>query len=278
MRFDLHVHTTFSDGDYSPSEVVQIAKQKRIGLIAITDHDECRGYDDVKEETGICILPGIELAARFEGEAHILGLGIDWHSEALLRHIERVAVLRRERAGGIIKKLRKAGLDITIKDVESECRGGVIGRPHIAAALVKKGRSSSVKEAFKTYLSKHTEFYVPFDKISVEEAAKLIGKAGGKAVLAHPGFIGEAARNKLMPLLGDMGFWGIEAYHPSHSKGQCTEFESLARSMGLYVTAGSDFHGSAKPAITLGCETRGSEYLKSGVRSLMADSDVKDYL
>ncbi len=278
MRFDLHVHTTFSDGDYSPSEVVRLAKQKGIGLIAITDHDECRGFGDVKEETGIKVLPGIELAARFEGEVHVLGLGIDWQSEPLLRHIERVVNLRRDRAAGIIKKLRKAGIDITVKDVENECLGGVMGRPHIAAALVNKGHASSVKEAFKAYLSKHSEFYVGFDKISVQEAVKLIRIAGGKAVLAHPGLIGETARNDLMPLLGDMGFWGIEAYHPAHSDGNCKEFESLARSMGLYVTAGSDFHGSAKPKIEIGCETRTSEYLEESIRLLAAEADFIDYL
>jgi predicted metal-dependent phosphoesterase TrpH len=143
---------------------------------------------------------------------------------------------------------------------------------------VKKRYAKNVKEAFKAYLSKHTEFYVPFDKISVDEAAELIGKAKGLAVLAHPGFIGEAAQNKLLPSLREMGFWGIEAYHPSHSDGQCAMFESIARSYGLYITSGSDFHGSAKPGIEIGGETRGGEYLKASVRELMGNADVKDYL
>lgn len=272
MNIDLHLHTTFSDGDLSPREVVAIAKQKGLDIIAITDHDECRGFGDIGETEGMTVLPGIELAARFEGEVHVLGLGIDWRSKSMAAHVERVAALRRERAECIVNKLRAAGVKITIEDVCAECGADVIGRPHIAAALLKNGCAGSVKEAFKTYLSKHSEFYVSFDKISASEAAQLINKAGGKAVLAHPGLIGEAARNKLFPLLREMGFWGVEAYHPSHTDGQCAEYESLARSIGIFVTAGSDFHGSAKPRIKVGCETRGGEYLKESVYRLAMDA------
>ncbi len=270
MNIDLHLHTTFSDGDFSPREVVEAAKQKGLEIIAITDHDECRGFAQVRDTQGITVLSGIELAARFEGEAHVLGLGIDWRNEALLKHIESVAALRRDRALSIVKRLQKAGFDITIDDVEELCLADAIGRPHIAAALVKKGYASGVKEAFKAYLSKHTEFYVAFDKISVEEAAALIIKAGGRAVLAHPGLIGEAERKRLLSRLSHMGFWGIEVYHPSHTDGQCLEFESLARREGLFVTAGSDFHGSAKPKTQIGCETRGGEYLSQSVKALVS--------
>lgn len=269
MDIDLHLHTTFSDGDFSPRDVVRMAKKKGLGMIAITDHDECRGFGDIGKTDGITVLPGIELAARFEGEAHVLGLCIDWRRAAMLSHVGRVTELRCERAQRIVEKLREAGIGITIDDVRERCGADVIGRPHIAAALVKNGCAGSVREAFRKYLSKHSEFYVPFDKISVSEAARLVNDAGGKAVLAHPGLINEGVRRRLFPQLCDMGFWGVEAYHPSHTDGQCTEFVSMARSLGLSVTAGSDFHGSAKPDIKIGCERRGGEYLKESVRILM---------
>jgi predicted metal-dependent phosphoesterase TrpH len=267
MKLDLHVHTTYSDGDLTPREAVDTAKQKRLKCIAITDHDECRGYGDVADETGILVVPGIELAAKFEGEVHILGLMIDWRSPRLLEHVESVASLRAERARSMIDKLNEAGVDLTMEDVERES-AGIIGRPHIGAALVKKGYAGTVKEAFTKYLSKHTQFYVPFDKISVEQAASLINGAGGKAILAHPGLAKEDVRRKLIPKLAGMGFWGIEAYHHTHTNGQCREFESLARRNGLFVTAGSDFHGSAKPEIEIGSETRGGAYLKKSVEAL----------
>jgi predicted metal-dependent phosphoesterase TrpH len=267
MNIDLHVHTTYSDGDLTPQEVVEAAKRSGLKAIAITDHDECRGFGDVVGETGITVIPGIELAAKFEGEVHVLGLSIDWRSPQILAHIESVTSLREERARGMIRKLRSAGIDISIEDVCAEC-SGIIGRPHIAAVLVKKRYAESVKEAFSKYLSKHTEFYVPYNKISIERAAELIGSAHGRAVLAHPGLIKEDVRTRLIPKLKGMGFWGEEAYHTAHTDGLCVEFESLARQHGLYVTAGSDFHGSAKPDIAIGCETRGGEYLKRSVEAL----------
>jgi predicted metal-dependent phosphoesterase TrpH len=267
MDIDLHVHTTYSDGDLTPREVAAAAKQKGITCIAITDHDECRGCGEAAMETGVTVVPGIELSAKYEGETHVLGLCIDWRSPALLAHIEEAALLRGERAQSIIERLNAAGVHITIEDVRCES-SGIIGRPHIAAALVKKRYASSVKEAFKTYLSKHTQFYVPYDKISIERAVELINGAGGKAVLAHPGLLRDETRDALFPRLKSFGFWGVEAYHTTHTDGECVEYESRARQYGLYVTAGSDFHGSAKPSIDIGSETRGGAYLRQSLEAL----------
>ncbi len=268
MNIDMHVHTSFSDGDYTPPDIVRMAKEKGLGLIAITDHDECRGYEEITAETGITVLPGIELASKYKSEVHVLGFGIDWRSAPLILHIEGVTQLRKHRAENMIKNLNSAGIGITLEDVKAECGGKVIGRPHIAAALVKKGCASSYKEAFKAFLSRHSPYYVTFEKITVQGAAGLIREAGGLPVLAHPGLIKGETLGSLFPNLKDMGFWGVEAYHPAHSDGQCREYESLARSYGLFVTAGSDFHGSAKPAVELGGEKRGGEYLAESVRVL----------
>lgn len=269
MNIDMHVHTSFSDGDYTPDEIARMAKEKGLKLIAITDHDECRGYEEIAGlDAEISVCPGIELASKYKGEVHVLGLNIDWRSGALLKHIENVSLLRKSRAESMIKNLNSAGLGITIDDVKAECAGKIIGRPHIAAALVKRGWASSHKEAFIRYLSKHSPYYVPFDKIAVQGAVDLIKKAGGKAVLAHPGLLSEGDMETLFPRLEDMGFWGVEAYHPKHSNAQCEEYEKMARAQGLFVTAGSDFHGSAKPAVELGGEKRGGEYLEKSVEAL----------
>ena len=263
MIFDLHIHTAFSDGDFAPTEILTMARQKGLGGIAITDHDECRGFGEIADADagGLFLCPGIELAAKFEGEVHVLGLGIDWQDKTLLKHIDKTAEARLHRAAKMLKKLQDAGIDLYYDEIRNECTGNVIGRPHFAAALVKKGYVQTHKEAFLKYLGNHAPFYIPFEKVSVKHAAELIAAAGGKPVLAHPGFIREDVLMALAPKLSGMGFWGIEAYHPSHSDSQCDGFERLAKRYGLFVTAGSDFHGGVKPKINLGMERRGGAFL-----------------
>jgi 3',5'-nucleoside bisphosphate phosphatase len=262
MKVDLHVHTTYSDGDFSPAEAAAAAREAGLDAVAIVDHDECRGYLEVADaDYGLKVLPGIELAARYEGEVHVLGLLIDCSNRGLIGHIEKTSELRLERAKSIIKKLAHAGLLISYEDVKESCGNGAVGRPHIAAALVRKGYVGNVKEAFSKYLSKHGEFYVPFDKVDIAGAAQLIIGAGGKPVLAHPGLINSGVFESVLPKLKGMGFWGLEAYHTAHSDGQCLIFENAARNHGLFVTSGSDFHGSAKPSVKIGQEHRGGTYL-----------------
>ena len=273
MRFDLHVHTTFSDGDYTPREAAALAARTGLDGIAITDHDESRGYGDILHDApkGLIVIPGIELAAQYGCEVHVLGLKIDWQDAALIRHVEKAASTRQQRAGRMLEKINQAGMRLTLADVETECEGTVIGRPHFAAALVKKGYASSIREAFSLYLSRHKPFYMPLDKPDISSAAALIVGAGGVPVLAHPGLMRKDVFDALAPCLTDMGFWGIEAYHPAHTSGQCREYESTARRYGLYVTAGSDFHGSVKPDIQIGQEQRGGGYLEKSIERLMAE-------
>jgi 3',5'-nucleoside bisphosphate phosphatase len=271
MIFDLHVHTTYSDGDYTPAEVVRVACDEGLRAIAITDHDECRGFLEVADgEYGLKVLPGIELAARYEGEVHVLGLLIDCENKKLIGHINKTSCLRRERAQTMLKRLNQSGIQVFYEEVRKEYGNGAVGRPHIAAAIVKKGYAENVKEAFSKYLSKHGEFYVPFDKINIQGAAELIIGAGGKPVLAHPGLLNADTFDSVLPGLKGMGFWGIEAYHTAHSEAQCRKFESAAKENGLFVTSGSDFHGSAKPAVKIGQEKRGGEYLIQSMEALGA--------
>lgn len=273
MNYDMHVHTTFSDGNKTPREVVMLAKEKGLDGIAITDHDECRGYGDLVpcDTADISVYTGIEIAAEYDGEVHVLGLGIDWQNQALLEHVEKAAKARRQRAVKMLKKFNAAGIAITMEEVEEECTGGVMGRPHFAAVLVKKRYATSFKEAFKKYLTGHTPYYMPYEKVSIDRAAQLIIGAGGKVVLAHPGLMKESAFRSLLPKLSDMGFWGIEAYHPAHTDGQCVKYEHLAKQYGLFITAGSDFHGSAKPKISIGQEQRGGRYLEKSMETLVSE-------
>lgn len=275
MRADLHIHTTFSDGELTPQEVAQRAAAAGLDAFAITDHDECRGFCSLKKKDDITAIAGIELAAHFDGEVHVLGLDINCDNDELMVHVKKAASMRFDRAYEIIERLSKDGIAVSMDEVKETCGGDVIGRPHIAAVLVKNGYAASVADAFDRYLSSRAPYYVSQKKITVNRAAELILGAGGKPVLAHPGLLGGSVRGSLMPQLKEMGFWGVEAYHPAHTDGQCVEYESMARQMGLFVTAGSDFHGSSTPRVGIGEETRSSSYLKESLLILIKQSEKR---
>ena len=268
MRLDLHAHTVWSDGDFTPAEVARMAEEKGVG-IAITDHDECRGYAEIADKPfSVPVYPGLELASRFEGgSVHVLGLNIDWRDAGIVGHINWAREARLSRAERILEKLRTGGMEVALSDLNFQ--GDVVGRAHIANALVQKGYAADPKDAFARYLSFHAPYYVPYEKIDVNGAAKLILGAGGIPVLAHPGLMKPGAFDALLPQLKAMGFWGVEAYHPSHTDGQCREYESGARAHALFVTAGSDFHGSVKPEISIGQEKRGGGYLRESMEAFV---------
>ncbi|MBT3318371.1 MAG: PHP domain-containing protein [Clostridia bacterium] len=268
MKLDLHVHTTYSDGVLTPRQVVEQAKQCGLSAVAITDHDECRGYGDVADERDIKVIAGIELSAAFHGEVHVLGLDVDWQNTALLAHVNSQSQSRRKRAEAMVEKFRDNGIEMTMQDVLDACKGDVLGRPHFAEVLIKKGHVNSTKQAFAQYLNQNAKCFVARGKVDIREAAQLINDAGGKTVLAHPGLISGTVWNELSGRLTEFGFWGIEAYHPAHTNGQCRELLSFAKSGGLFVTSGSDFHGYAKTAVEIGQERRGGKYLARSMSAL----------
>jgi predicted metal-dependent phosphoesterase TrpH len=270
MRLDLHAHTTFSDGDMTPREVAALAKSIGLHGVAITDHDECRGFAELAPTPDLVQVPGIEIAASEEGpEIHVLGLDVDCCHQTLTDYVVQAVEKRHRRARAAADKLQAAGYDVSIEDIERECRGCALGRPHIALALIRKGYATSVDDAFTRFVSRGTPFYVPMERVTVAQAATIILQAGGKPVLAHPGLLKPGAFDALAPRLKDMGFWGLEAYHPSHSDGQCRIYESEARRLGLFVTSGSDFHGALGDRAALGSETRGGAYLRRSQETLM---------
>ncbi len=271
----MHIHTTFSDGELTPQQAAQRAAAAGLSAFAITDHDECRGFGSIEIADGITAIAGIELAADMNGEVHVLGLDINCGNEELMAHVKRAANSRLNRAIEIIDRLSRDGIAVSLDDIKEVCGGDVIGRPHIAAVLVKKGFAASMADAFDRFLSKRAPYYVPQKKISVSRAAELILGAGGKPVLAHPGLLGGSVLSSLVPQLKEMGFWGVEAYHPAHTDGQCVEYESVARQKKLFVTAGSDFHGSSTPRVGIGEETRSSRYLEESLLVLIKESEKR---
>lgn len=267
---NMHIHTTASDGSFSPSEAVLSAKGQHIDLMAIADHDTAEGVKQalsVAEHENICLIPALELSAEGNHEIHILGYGIDPYCNELEIALARLRNHRKDRSGKIILNLQNMGISITEEDIrKQEFDGASEGRPHIAAALVEKGYASSQGDAFARFLLKGCPAYVPKFKLPIKECISLIHQAGGKSVLAHPKDIG-LPEWLLEPLIKEMksyGLWGIEVYHPSHTG--CEQYYlDLAKRLELFVTAGSDHHTKAP---LLGYSTELSPLLHDCIRIL----------
>ena len=240
---DMHVHTTASDGQLSPTEVVDYALSKGLCGVAITDHDTIMGLEDAiayGKLKGVIIIPGIELSTEFEDEEiHILGYQIDYSNKELLDILKILRDERSHRAIKIIDLLQGLNLDVSFKEVQEIAQEGVIGRPHIAKLMVDKGYVETIHEAFDKYLNKGCPAYVPRYKLSPFEAVDLLKRAGGITVMAHPGLV---QRLNLVDDLIKHGIDGIEAYHPDHDSEQNKKFQEMASRHHLLITAGSDFH------------------------------------
>ena len=244
MPADLHIHTTFSDGTYSPEEVVSLAQKAGLTKIAITDHDVVAGIDPAKrkgEELGVEIIPGIELTAEAQDcEIHILGYFIDHKSPALLSELAQIQAGREKRVYKMTEKLKELGVEIDPERVFAIAGHRVAGRPHVARAMVEKGYVGDFKEAFNRYLDFHGPAYVSHYRLSPEGAIKLIKAANGVPVFAHPA----ASRcDQVIPDMMVYGLQGIEVYYSSHDQGQTRHYLNLAKKYGLLITGGSDFHG-----------------------------------
>lgn len=258
MLYDLHVHSTVSDGLLSPEEVVEAAFQSDLKGFSLTDHDTLGGIKLARDYLAerkwpLVFVPGIELNTDFqESETHILGYFIHYEDEKLGKRLRQIWSARYERAMKMVERLRIMGLNISFEQVQRIARGDLIGRPHIAKALLEKGYVFSIKEAFQKYIGRGKPAYVPRYKFTPEEAIALIKDAGGVSVLAHPGLVRE---QDAIPQIIEMGIEGIEVYYPEHSEEQIAEYIALARRKGLLITGGSDFHGigSGESRGRLGC-------------------------
>ena len=259
--FDLHLHSSCSDGSDAPAGVVRAAFARGITMLALTDHDNVLGVPEAMaeaEQLGIRLLPSIEMDAEWPHEMHILGLDIDI-TEQRMKDALTIALKRRgERNAVIIERLLQLGCDIR------GYLGGEIGaatRLNIALALVKGGYASDTKEAFAKYLRKGCPGFYTVQRYTPEEIIRLILGAGGIPVWAHP-MNGHADPHKIAPMLKELGLRGMEAYHPSLSDGDTIVITSIARQLDLIVTCGSDFHGAHRPEVVPGQTWRNNAPLR----------------
>lgn len=246
---DLHVHTTASDGQYTPSQIIEKASDKNIGVIAITDHDTIAGIDEgaaAARKQGITFVPGTELNINFPtGEFHLLGLGFKQISPSLTLLLDNLVKNRELRNAQIIEKMRAEGVDLTLEEMQADFPDTVLGRPHFAAELVKKKVVKTRQQAFDRFLAKGRPWYVQRVGSNLDEAIIAIKESGGVPVIAHPMSL-YLSWGKLPDTLQDFydrGVMGLEAFHPGARVTECLRLEELAHKIGYFVTAGSDFHG-----------------------------------
>lgn len=271
---DLHVHSIFSDGTNTPQELIQMAEERSLRGLALTDHDTVGGIPDflaAAENSAVEPVPGIEFSAECDqGTMHVLGYYIDHTCPVVLDKIEKVRKGREERNLEILKRLNKLGYVVLWSDVKRHAGVDVVGRPHFAAALVERGHVANKKKAFDLLLAKGRPAYQERYRYSAQECIDLIRKAGGVAVLAHPATIG-LPDDELKSLICDLkegGLVGIEAYYAEHHPENIKKYSAWAKELGLICTGGTDFHGKMTPDLKLG----------SGFGGLRVPDEVIDQL
>lgn len=274
---DLHSHSTASDGTLAPAEVARLAKQSGLVGFALTDHDTAEGLAAAAAESSrleLTFIPGIEISCTYPhpGTMHLLGYCVDPQSEHLAELSRQLVDARNNRNPRIIAKLREAGIAITMEEVEAESGGTVVGRPHIAAILVRKGYVSSIKHAFDKYLAPGGLAYFDKERLSPREAVDLILQSHGIAVLAHPVQLrteNDAQLERVVKDMVDLGVQGIEIIHSDHAPELMEKYSKLADRFGLLKTGGSDFHGMNKKDIQLGT-VRGQRIPRQYMDELLA--------
>ncbi len=262
---DLHIHSTASDGTLTPSEIIELANDLKLGAISITDHDTLDGSRQaiargIPETLGF--LTGVEISAHRpsffpgKGSCHILGYRINLENRALNKTLQKLQAARKDRNPKILGRLRDLGINLSMEAVRAAAGPkGQIGRPHIAQVMLAKKYVPTFNAAFDNYLATGKPAYVDKDRVDCRQAIELIRAAGGIPVLAHPVLLGTPAGHlddTVIKSLKEMGLMGIEALYPEHSTAQREHYLSIASRNGLLVTGGTDFHGAFKPRIQMG--------------------------
>lgn len=266
-RINLHLHTRASDGAFSPSQIIKQAKMIGLDLISITDHDTAEAYNQLPASIApLRILPGMEISSMHEGhDVHILAYGYDFNNQALKELTEKYLVGRRNRAVKMIELLGTMGIDITIEEVAAMAGAkDLIVRPHIAQVLLKKGYVQHKNEAFDKYIGNFKPAFVPKPEHRVPDVIDIIHQAGGFAIIAHPG---KLVNDNYVHEFVSYGIDGLEVWHPDHYQYQVDSFVEICQNNGLYMTAGSDFHGEGD-GINLFDMVPASEVILESVRKL----------
>ena len=281
---DLHTHSNISDGDLSPALLIKEAVRQGLRAIALTDHDTINGLDSARTAAkleNIHFIPGIEINIRWTGgksahgapglgpggEFHLLGLGINAPSPDFIAAVAELSRRREKRNREILDRMHELSIDASWDELldlsnngSAEVTGGnSMGRPHFATLLVKREIVKNRNQAFARYLGVGKPLYIPKEGLVFEEAVALIRESGGIPVLAHPIslYVAWGRLPDLIKILKDLGLMGLEAWHPTAKPGSCRRLEALGKSLGLYITEGSDFHGLVRPDRRLGYSSKG---------------------
>lgn len=267
---DLHVHSTCSDGTFTPKELVEYALNHNITAFALTDHDAVSGLDEAlfyaKEYSGkaspvnpdaksVKVIPGVELSTEYEGrDIHMVGLFIDYKNEAFTKHLEDFVNSRTVRNYKMCELLREHGVDVTYEMLLEAFPDSVITRAHYAKFLLENNYVKSREEAFERYVGDHAPCYIPRTKVTPVEGIDLIHKAFGVAVLAHPTLyhMGKDRLYTLVSTLKEAGLDAIEGIYSTYTPAEAREIKELADKFDLKISGGSDFHGANKPGLSFG--------------------------
>ena len=253
MPCDLHIHTVYSDGTYTPEKIVKVAKKVGLTTIAITDHDTTMGLAEAEaaaQKYGVEVVPGIEFTTESNDlEIHILGYFINRDDADFQAILTKLRDSRKERIYKMVDKLKGLGIRLKAREVLREARTGSPGRPHLARVMVREGICANLAEAFQKYLAFGGPAYVEHYKLLPKDAIELIKKVKGVPVLAHPRVLERyEAREKLAKLVGEwagLGLQGIEVFYPTHRDVDKEYYLALTKKYNLVPTGGSDFHGEA---------------------------------
>jgi predicted metal-dependent phosphoesterase TrpH len=250
-RADLHLHTTYSDGAYTPAEIVDLARRSGLAAVAITDHDSFEGVPDARTAArGVEVIAGVEISSEYHGrELHLLGYFILLDDAPLT---SALATLRAERAGRfweMVKRLRGCGVSVNEEELRDHAGTSSLGRRNLAEFLVKTGRANSVRDVFARYLGDRGRVVVPKVRLPVADAIRLVRGAAGVAAWAHPSY--DCTRDSLAELR-DLGLGAVEVDYPSNRAARSRELRTWAAELGLAVTGGSDCHGPGHYARAVG--------------------------
>jgi hypothetical protein len=245
-RIDLHAHTTASDGALSPGELVRLAKDCGVSVLAVTDHDTLAGIPAAMTEgrrVGLQIVPGAEVTAYVDDlEVHLLGHFVDPDDVRLNEFLASSRDDRIRRVRRMIDKLWALGLPVDADEILTQAPGSSVGRPHLAQAMVRRGYVASVQEAFDRFLTPGKPAHVERSRIPATEVISAIKRAGGVPSLAHPGVYGQ---DDIIPRLVEQGLVGLEVHHPDHGAEAIFRYERMRLRYELLAVGGSDYHGTA---------------------------------
>jgi hypothetical protein len=252
-RVDLHVHTTHSDGAYTPAQVVDLARRSGLAAVAVTDHDTLSGFGPAHAAaagSGVEVVPGVEISAEHRGrELHVLGYFVRAGDARLLAALERLREHRTGRFRDMVERLRGCGVPLREEELPRHPAPGVLGRRHLAELLVRLRRAGSVREAFVRYLGDGGRVAVPKLRLPAAEAIDLVRGAGGVAGWAHPSY--DCTREHLAALTA-LGLGAVEVEYPGYRPARVRQLRSWATELGLAVTGGSDCHGPDHPRRAVG--------------------------